>query len=71
MAASLKTIAATVSADGFVTLAEPVNGPCKGVLTLLVEDRIPNAETLAAMDEPTEGLPRYKTAKEAKSALGL
>jgi hypothetical protein len=70
MAAALKTIHATVSADGLVTLSEPVSGPCKAVLTLLVEEWTPNAVTLAAMNEPTEDLPRY-TAAEAKAALGL
>jgi hypothetical protein len=71
MAASLRTIEATVSADGVVTLAEPVTGPCKAVVTLLVEDRIPNAVTLAAMNEPIAGLPRYRTAEDAKAALGI
>jgi hypothetical protein len=33
--------------------------------------RRPNAETLAAMNEPIEGLPRYRTAKEARAALGI
>ena len=71
MAASLRAIEATVSADGVVTLAEPVIGPCKAVLTLLVEDRIPNAVTLAAMDEPLDDLPRYHTAADAKASLGI
>ena len=30
-----------------------------------------NAETLAAMDEPIVGLPRYRNAKEARAALGI
>jgi hypothetical protein len=71
MAATLKTIEATVSAEGVVTTAEPIFGPCKAVLTLLVDEKIPNAETLAAMNEPNEGLPRYKTTSQAKAALGI
>ena len=71
MSASLKAIPATVSEDGVVTLAEHVTGPCKAVLTLLVEDPTPNAETLAAMNEPSESLPRYQNASQAKSALGI
>ena len=70
MSASLKTVEATVSEEGIVTLAEQVTGPCKAVLTLLVEEPTPNSETLAAMNEPTEGLPRYSAA-EAKAALGI
>ena len=30
---------------------------------------IPNQETLDAMNEPTEGLPRYKNMNEVRSAL--
>lgn len=71
MSASLKAIQATVSADGVVTLAEPVTGPCKAVLTLLVEDPVPNAETIAAMNEPNEELTRYPNAALAKAALGI
>ncbi len=71
MAAALKTIQATVSADGVVTTQEPIWGPCGAVVTLLVEEKIPNAVTRAAMDEPTDDLPRYATAAEAKAALGI
>ena len=71
MSASLKSIHATVSKDGVVTLDEHVSGPCKAVLTLLVEDPNPNAETLAAMNEPSDELPRYATASQAKAALGI
>ena len=71
MSASLKTVEATVSEEGIVTLAEHVTGPCKAVLTLLIEEPIPNAETLEAMNESTEGLPRYSTASQAKAALGI
>ncbi len=71
MAASLRAIEATVSEDGTVTLAEHVTGPCKAVLTLLVEEPTPDATTLEAMNEPSEGLERYKTASQAKASLGI
>jgi hypothetical protein len=71
MAAALKAIAANVSADGVVTLSEPVHGPCKAIVTLLIEDCTPNAETLAAMDEAVEDLPRYSNTAEAKATLRL
>lgn len=71
MAASLRTIEATVSADGVVTLAEPVTGPCKAVVTLLIDEWVPNATTLEAMTESTEDLPRYRTAEKAIAALGI
>jgi hypothetical protein len=35
------------------------------------EHRSANAETLAAMNESDEDLPRYATASQAKAALGL
>ncbi len=71
MAASLRSIEATVSADGVVTLAEPVTGPCKAVITLLIDEWIPNSTTLEAMGEPTEELPRYRSAEKAIAALGI
>jgi hypothetical protein len=74
MATVLKTVHATVSADGAVTLAEPVVGPAMAVVTFLahVEDEwIPNAETLEAMGESIETLPRHHSAKAAKAALGI
>ena len=71
MAASLKTIEATVSADGVVTTAEPIFGPCKAVLTLLVDEKVPNAVTRAAMDETDEDLPRYNTMKDIRATLGI
>jgi hypothetical protein len=55
MATTLRAIKATVSADGVVTLAEPVRGPSKAVLTLLVEEDFepdaPDDEELEAMLE--------------------
>ncbi len=45
MSATLKTIAATVSADGTITPAEPVTGPARAVLTVLVEQPEPNGLT--------------------------
>ena len=71
VAAILKTVHATISADGTVTLDEPVAGPTMAVLTFLVEEWVPNAETLEAMAEPIEALPRHHSAKAAKSALGI
>ena len=71
MAATLRTIEATVSADGVVTLAEPVTGPCKAVITVLVEEWTPNAVTQAAMNEPIDDLPRFRSPQEAKAALGI
>ena len=71
MAATLRTIEATVSEDGVITPAEPVTGPCKAVITLLIDEWLPNAVTVAAIEEPIDGLPRYRTAEEAKAALGI
>jgi hypothetical protein len=71
MAATLKTIHATVSADGIVTTQEPIWGPCEAVITLLVEERIPNAVTRAAMDESDEDLPRYTKMEDIKATLGI
>jgi hypothetical protein len=71
MSPSLRAIQATVSEDGVVTLAEHVTGPCKAVLTLLVEDPTPNTETFAAMNEPSVGLTRYPNASQAKAVLGI
>lgn len=68
MAVALKTIRATVSADGVVTTEEPIWEPCEAVITLLVEEKIPNAVTLAAMNESDDDLTRY-TATEAKAAI--
>jgi hypothetical protein len=71
MAASLRTIEATVTADGGVTLAEPVTVPCKAVVTLLVEEWIPNPETIKAMEEPTDDLPCYSSAEKAIAPPGI
>ena len=71
MATVLKTVHATVAADGTVTLDEPVAGPTMAVLTFLVDEWIPNAETLEAMCEPIETLPRHHSASAAKAALGI
>jgi hypothetical protein len=71
MAAVLKTVHATVSADGTITLDEPVAGPTMAVLTFLAEEWVPNTATLEAMAEPVETLPRHPSAKAAKAALGI
>jgi len=69
MAATLKTIQASVSADGILTLAEPVTGPALAVVTLLVEEPEPNETTLEALDEPLAGLPRFATIAALKADL--
>jgi hypothetical protein len=71
MAVTLRAIEATVSADGVVTFAEPIIGPAKAFITVLVDEWTPNAETLAAMNEPVEGLPRYKTMEDIRATLGI
>ena len=70
MPARLKTIEATVSEDGIVTLAEPVSGPARAVLTLLIEEQTePNATTRDAMNEPLEDLPRFASVASLKTDL--
>ena len=70
MSATLKTVEATVSADGVVTLCEPVTGPARAVVTLLIEDPAePNAATREAMNEPLEGLPRFSSVNALKADL--
>ncbi len=69
MPATLKTIDATVSADGTITPAEPVTGPARAVLTLLVESPEPNQATREAMAEPLEDLPRFATVDALKADL--
>jgi hypothetical protein len=69
MGAILKTIDATVSADGTVTLAEKITGPAKAVLTLLVEEPEANEETLEAIAEPITGLPRFSNLTALRADL--
>jgi hypothetical protein len=69
MSASLKAIEATVSSEGIVTLSEPVFGPARAILTLIVEDPQPNAETRAAMLESTEGLPTFSNVDDLMDHL--
>lgn len=59
MAAILRTIDASVSADGTITLAETVTGPAKALLTVLIEESEANEETLEAIAEPLADLPRF------------
>ena len=63
MAASLRTLGAVVEADGTVRLREQVrlSGPATAVVTILVHDDEPNEATRQAMDEPVDGLPRFKS----------
>ena len=69
MAAILKTIDASVSADGTITLAEAVTGPAKAVLTLLIEEPEANKKTLQAIAEPLSGLPRFASLAALKADL--
>jgi hypothetical protein len=41
------------------------------VLTLLIDDWIPNPTTLDAINEPSEELHRYRSPDEAIAALGI
>jgi hypothetical protein len=59
MSASLKTIEATIDPDGTIHLAEPIVGPARAVITVLIEDPFPNATTIDAMREPLESLPFF------------
>ena len=61
MAATLKTVEATIEADGTVSLAEPLTGPARAVITVLIDDLEPNAITVAAMEESWELLPRHSS----------
>ncbi len=71
MPATLRTVEATVSEDGTVTLAEPVTGPARAVLTLLIEEPSePNSTTREAMNEPHEDLPRFASVDALKADLG-
>ena len=70
MPATLKTVEATVSEDGTVTLSEPVTGPARAVVTLLIEEPSePNATTREAMNEPPEDLPRFASVDALKADL--
>ena len=70
MPATLKTVEAIVSEDGTVTLAEPVTGPARAVLTLIIEEPAePNATTEQAMNESLEGLPRFASVDALKAEL--
>ena len=63
MGASLKTVDAVVEADGTVRLRQPMrlSGPTSAVVTFLVRDDEPNEATREAIEEPTEGLPRFES----------
>ncbi len=61
MSATLRTIDATIEEDGSVLLSEPVEGPARAVLTVLVDDPTPNAATREAMVEPAADLPRFQS----------
>jgi hypothetical protein len=63
MAASLKTLDAVVEVDGTIRLRQPVKltGPASAVVTILIHDDEPNETTRMAIEEPSDGLPRFKT----------
>jgi len=61
MGASLKTVEATIDADGTIHLSEPLQGPARAVVTVLIEDLEPNDTTVAAIRESLEKLPRYSS----------
>lgn len=65
----LKTVEATVAEDGTITPAEPLTGPARAVVTLLIEQSDPTAVTRAAMAEPLEALPRFATLDELRAEL--
>ena len=70
MAATLRTIDATVAEDGSVLLAEPVEGPAKAVLTVLIDDElVPNAATIEAMQESVADLPRFQSVEDLMQEL--
>ncbi|MFT5469391.1 MAG: hypothetical protein ACI8UO_004512 [Verrucomicrobiales bacterium] len=59
MPATLRSIEATIDSNGLVHLQEPLRGPAKAVVTVLIDDPVPNAETQAAMSESIESLPSF------------
>ena len=65
MAASLKTLDAIVEVDGSIRLIQPVrlSGPATAVVTILMPDDAPNETTRQAIEEPLDGLPRFKSVK--------
>ncbi len=71
MPATLRTLKATVQPDGVVKLLQPLelDAPADAVVTVLIPSREPNAETVAAMLEPVEKLPRFASAAELLEEL--
>lgn len=73
MSTTLKSIPATVFEDGSVTLSEPVSlsAPVAAMVTIVIEedDRLPNRVTREAMEEPLEGLERFKNIDALKADL--
>lgn len=71
MSVTLKTIKATLNPDGSLDMGDPVPiiEPTEVLITIAVEDKIPNAVTRAAMEEPREGLPRFKTVEALMADL--
>ena len=79
MAATLRTIQASVSADGVVTLDEPVSGPRRAILTLIedeAEENHPDAEELQAMleaeaDHAAGNREAFTSLSDLKAKLGI
>jgi hypothetical protein len=71
MSVTLKAIKATLNPDGSLDLSDPVSitEPMEVLITIAVEDKIPNAVTRAAMEEPKEGLPRFETVEALMADL--
>ncbi|MFT5466285.1 MAG: hypothetical protein ACI8UO_001383 [Verrucomicrobiales bacterium] len=42
MSATLKTVDATIEPDGSVRLLEPIQGPAKAVVTVLIDEPVPD-----------------------------
>ena len=71
MSVTLKAIRATLNPDGSLDLDYPMSvpEPVEVMVTIAVEEKIPNAVTRAAMEEPKEGLPRFETVEALMAEL--
>lgn len=79
MAATLRTIQASVSADGIVTLDKPVSEPRRAILTSIedeAEENHPDAEELQAMleaeaDRAAGNREAFTSLSDLKAKLGI
>ncbi len=71
MSVTLKAIKATLNPDGSFQMDTPFpfEIPTEVIVTIAIEEKIPNAVTRAAMDEPKEGLQGYTDIDELMLAL--